>query len=153
MASAISGELNKRCFKIFREVGNPEMADTYQTFPIGNIKKRDKSVTLEIRPEYEDGLLGLDQYSHILVFSWFHKSDSLRKRRTLQVHLRGNTANPLTGVFATRSPVRPNPISLCTCKLLSIDGNIIHIEKIDASDGTPLIDIKPYVPRLDSISE
>ncbi|UCF56354.1 MAG: SAM-dependent methyltransferase, partial [Deltaproteobacteria bacterium] len=62
-------------------------------------------------------------------------------------------ANPLTGVFATRSPVRPNPISVYTCRILSIDGNVIHIEKIDALDGTPVIDIKPYVPRLDSVSE
>jgi tRNA-Thr(GGU) m(6)t(6)A37 methyltransferase TsaA len=130
-----------------------KMEDSFQIFPIGMIKKRDKSVTIEIHHEYEDALLGLSQYSHILVFSWFHKSDTPEKRSTLRVHPRGNKANPLTGVFATRSPVRPNPISVYTCRILSIDGNVIHIEKIDALDGTPVIDIKPYVPRLDSVSE
>lgn len=127
------------------------MEDSFQIFPVGMIKKRDKSVTIEIYHEYEDALLGLSQYSHILVFSWFHKSNTSEKRSTLRVHPRGNRANPLTGVFATRSPVRPNPISVYTCRILSIDGNVIHIEKIDALDGTPVIDIKPYVPRLDSV--
>jgi len=128
-----------------------KMEDSFQIFPVGMIKKRDKSVTIEIHHEYEDALLGLSQCSHILVFSWFHKSDTPEKRSTLRVHPRGNRANPLTGVFATRSPVRPNPISVYTCRILSIDGNVIHIEKIDALDGTPVIDIKPYVPRFDSV--
>lgn len=125
----------------------------FQIFPIGRIKKRDKRVTIEIDPEYEDGLMGLDQNSHIIVFSWFHESDTPQKRKTLQVHPRGNKSNPLTGVFATRSPVRPNPISISACKILSIDGAVIRVEDIDAFHGTPVIDIKPYVPRLDAISE
>jgi tRNA-Thr(GGU) m(6)t(6)A37 methyltransferase TsaA len=96
--------------------------------------------------------MGLDQNSHIIVFCWFQKSDTPEKRKTLQVHPRGNKANPLTGVFATRSPVRPNPISISACKILSIDGRLIHVDDIDAFDGTPVVDIKPYVPRLDAIS-
>ena len=128
-------------------------SERFQIFPIGRIKKRDKRVTIEIDPEYENGLMGLDQNSHIIVFSWFHESDTPQKRETLQVHPRRDKANPLTGVFATRSPVRPNPISISACRILSIDGTVIHVDDIDAFDETPVIDIKPYVPRLDAISD
>lgn len=128
------------------------MAENFRIFPIGSVRRRDESVAIEIDPKYEDALLGLDQHSHIIVFSWFHESDSPQKRRILQVHPRGNKANPLTGVFATRSPVRPNPLSICTCMILSMEGRVIHIDKIDALDGTPVIDIKPYIPRLDSVA-
>ena len=129
------------------------MEKTFNIFPVGMVRKRGKRVTIEIKPAYEDGLMGLDQNSHLLIFSWFHKSDTPEKRKTLQVHPRRNKANPLTGVFATRSPVRPNPISIMACKILSIDGRRIHVDAIDAFDGTPVIDIKPYVPRLDAMSE
>ena len=128
-------------------------SERFEIFPIGRIKKSDKRVTIEIDPEYKDGLMGLDQNSHIIVFSWFHESDTPQKRETLQVHPRRDKANPLTGVFATRSPVRPNPISISACRILSIDGTVIRVDDIDAFDGTPVIDIKPYVPRLDAISE
>jgi len=129
------------------------MEEHFEIFPIGMVRKRDERVTIEINPAYEGGLMGLDQNSHIIVFSWFQKSDTPEKRKTLQVHPRGNKANPLTGVFATRSPVRPNPISISTCKISSIDGRQIHVDAIDAFDGTPVIDIKPYVPRLDAMSK
>jgi tRNA-Thr(GGU) m(6)t(6)A37 methyltransferase TsaA len=128
------------------------MEELFKIFPVGMVRKRNKHVTIEMNPEYEDGLMGLDQNSHIIVFCWFQKSDTPEKRKTLQVHPRGNKANPLTGVFATRSPVRPNPISISACKILSIDGRLIHVDDIDAFDGTPVVDIKPYVPRLDAIS-
>ena len=134
-------------------MGICEMEEHFKIFPVGMVRKRDERVTIEINQAYEDGLMGLDQNSHIIVFSWFQKSDTPEKRKTLQVHPRGNKANPLTGVFATRSPVRPNPISISACKILSIDDMRIHVDAIDAFDGTPVIDIKPYVPRLDAISE
>jgi tRNA-Thr(GGU) m(6)t(6)A37 methyltransferase TsaA len=129
------------------------MEEHYKIFPVGMVRKRDDRVTIEINQAYIDGLMGLDQNSHIIVLSWFQKSDIPEKRKTLQVYPRRNKANPLTGVFATRSPVRPNPISISACKILSIDGRRIHIDAIDAFDGTPVVDIKPYVPRLDAISE
>jgi len=131
----------------------PMLVKTFKIFPVGRIKKRDKHVTIKIDTRYGDGLMGLDQNSHIIVLTWFHKSDTPQKRKTLQVYPRGDKANPLTGVFATRSPVRPNPMGLFACKIISIDGNNIHIGEIDALDGTPVIDIKPYVPRIDAISE
>jgi len=129
------------------------MADSFQIFPVGVIKKQKKKIFVEIYEKYKDALLGLDQFSHIIVFSWFHKNDTPEKRSLLRVHPRRNKAYPLTGVFATRSPARPNLIAISTCKILSIDGNIIHIDKIDAFDGTPVIDIKPCISGTDSMLE
>lgn len=129
------------------------MENKFQIVPIGIIKKKDEVAHIEIYPEYTDGLLGLDQFSHIQVFYWFHENDTTEKRRTLQVHPRGNKENPLTGVFATRSPRRPNPIGKSICRVLSVDGDNIHIDQIDAFNGSPVIDIKPYFPTMDSISD
>ena len=128
-------------------IGVTEMANSFQIFPAGIVRKQERTVTIEIHEEYKDALLGLDQVSDIIVCSWFHKNDTPQKRNVLQVHPRGNKANPLRGVFATRSPVRPNLIGVSTCKILLIDGNIIHIDKIDAFDGTPVVDIKPLHPE------
>ncbi len=114
--------------------------------PIGIVKK-EKDVFIEIYPEYRDALLRLEHYSHIIVLYWFHKNDNTEDRNVLQVHPRRHKGAPLSGVFATCSPVRPNLIGLTVCKMLSIDGNIIKIADIDAFDDTPVIDIKPYIPR------
>ena len=127
--------------------------NSFQIFPIGVIKKKDQSVCIEIYEKFRDALEGLEQNSHIIVITWFHKNDTKTKRKTLQVHPMGNKANPLTGVFATRSPVRPNPIALFSCNVISIEGLLIHVENIDAFDGSPVLDIKPYIPRIDSIAQ
>jgi len=128
------------------------MKDRFQIDPVGIVRKQDKTVIIEIHEKYKDGLLGLDRFSHILVYFWFHKNDTREYRKTLLVHPRGDKANPLTGVFATRSPKRPNLIGMSECNILSIDGTAIHIDKIDAFHGSPVIDIKPHMPELDSIS-
>jgi tRNA-Thr(GGU) m(6)t(6)A37 methyltransferase TsaA len=128
------------------------MNDQFDIIPVGMIHKKDQSVFIKIDEAYGDGLLGLDQFSHILVLAWFHENDTEEKRKTLLVHPRGDKANPLTGVFATRSPARPNLIALFTCEILSIEGNVIYVKDIDAIHGTPVIDIKPYIPRSDAVS-
>jgi len=129
------------------------MSENFQIFSIGVVKKTKQATAIEIYKKYEGALLGLHQFSHLIVCYWFHKNDTAEKRNILQVHPRGDQRNPLTGVFATRSPVRPNLIGISICKILSIDGNIIHIDKIDAFDGSPVIDLKPYIPRVDSIPD
>ena len=128
------------------------MLDNFQIKRIGVVKKQGKTVAIEIHDEYKGGLLGLDQFSHIAVFYWFQNNDTIENRKVLQVHPRGNKKNPLTGVFATRSPKRPNLIGMSVCKILSIDETTIHIEKIDAFNRTPVIDIKPYMPAIDTVS-
>jgi tRNA-Thr(GGU) m(6)t(6)A37 methyltransferase TsaA len=122
------------------------MSDSYHLKPVGIIRKTDEKNWIEIFDEFTDALLGLDGFSHIYVLYWFDQNDSAEKRRTLQVHPRKDPGNPLTGVFATHSPRRPNLVALTLCKLESIVGNIIHIEEIDAYDGSPVIDIKCYIP-------
>jgi tRNA (Thr-GGU) A37 N-methylase len=77
------------------------------------------------------------------VLWWFDRNDTPHMRSTLKVHPKGNPANPLKGVFATRAPMRPNLIALSRCKVVSVRKNIIEIDSIDALPDTPVLDIKP----------
>ena len=122
------------------------MSESYYLKPVGIIRKRDEKAWIEITDDYTDALLGLDGFSHIVVLYWFHKNDTPKDRKILKVHPRANPKNPLTGVFATHSPKRPNLIAISICEITSIEGNIIYIDRIDALDGTPVIDIKCYIP-------
>ncbi len=118
--------------------------------PIGKVKKTDQQTTIVLEKKFQPGLLGLDQWSHVWVMWWFDKNDSPKKRAILQVHPRGNRENPLTGVFATRSPFRPNLIAMTLCKIISVDENVVTVEAIDAFDGTPVLDLKPYALGIDT---
>ncbi len=123
-----------------------KMKDRYYVFPLGVIRKERDGVRIEIEPTYRAAFLGLDGFSHITVLYWFHENDTPEKRQTMQVHPRKDKHNPLTGVFATHSPLRPNLIGLTICKIISIKDTVIFIEDIDASDGSPVIDIKCFIP-------
>jgi len=96
---------------------------------------------LEIYPWAADGLHRLAAGDEILVITWFHQA----QRRTLQVRPRSELRNPLTGVFATRSPDRPNPLGLHPVVVLAIDGRRLRIGPIEAIDGTPVVDVKPVM--------
>ena len=120
--------------------------ESFQIYPVGIVRKTQTIVGIEVFADYMDALLGLDGFSHIMVLYWFDQNDTAEKRRVLQVHPRKDPANPLTGVFATHSPQRPNLIGLTVCKIISISGSVIEIEDIDALDGSPVIDIKCYIP-------
>jgi tRNA-Thr(GGU) m(6)t(6)A37 methyltransferase TsaA len=98
---------------------------------------------VEVYPEFVDGLKDIEALSHIYVLYAFHKSQGYK----LQVQ--PFLDNREHGIFATRYPYRPNPIGLSIVKLLSRDGNTLTVEGIDVLDGTPLLDIKPYVPDFD----
>jgi tRNA-Thr(GGU) m(6)t(6)A37 methyltransferase TsaA len=111
--------------------------------PIGRVQNvNEKPVTLEIEKEHVAGLDGLEHCSHVMVLWWFDKNDTPEKRMTLKVHPCGDKRNPLTGVFATRSPRRPNLIAVTTCKVLSVKDGVVTIDAIDAFDGTPIVDLK-----------
>jgi tRNA-Thr(GGU) m(6)t(6)A37 methyltransferase TsaA len=126
------------------------MSGSFQVHPIGWIRKIEDAVRIDIDPAFQDGLLGLDGFSHIIVCYWFHENDNSRDRRRLQVHPRKDPSKPLTGVFATHAPVRPNLLGISTCRLKSVTGSTIHIDAIDARNETPVIDIKGYLPdKLD----
>jgi tRNA-Thr(GGU) m(6)t(6)A37 methyltransferase TsaA len=96
---------------------------------------------LEIEPAYADGLHRMRAGDEIIVITWLHQAH----RDVLKVHPRGNKSNPLTGVFSTRSPDRPNPLGLHRVKVLDIQAGRLHIGPIEAIDGTPVVDIKPVV--------
>ena len=125
------------------------MPRSFSINPIGVVRKDDGGVRIEVFDAYVDGLMGLAGFSHIHVFYWFDQNDTPEKRKILQVHPRKDPRNPLTGVFATHSPRRPNLIALTRCKINSVSGNIITIDDIDAYDGSPVIDIKCYIPHED----
>ncbi len=129
------------------------MPQSFFLNPIGVVRKSDDAVRIEIFDEFSDGLLGLEGFSHIFVFYWFHQNDTPAKRKTLQVHPRKDPRNPLTGVFATHSPLRPNLIAQTLCKIVAITDNIIEIDEIDAYDGSLVIDIKCYIPGAPSESD
>jgi tRNA-Thr(GGU) m(6)t(6)A37 methyltransferase TsaA len=100
------------------------------------------NTTLVLYKRYEPGLLGFEKRSHVPVVYWFDRNDTPEKRATLQVHPRGKKNNPLTGVFATHSPVRPNLLAISRCKIISVKGTVIEIEDIDAFPGPPILDLK-----------
>jgi tRNA (adenine37-N6)-methyltransferase len=121
--------------------------------PVGVAKKQGQRAWLEIYPEYTPALKGLQEFSHLWVFYWFHNNDNPEERRTLQVHPRRDAANPLTGVFACRAPVRPNLIGFTACRIIKVEGNVVEVADLDALDGSPILDLKPYIPSGDAIPE
>ncbi len=101
-----------------------------------------------VDPSLTEALDNLDEFSHIIVLYWMHQHSP--GQPPTKVHPRGNREVPLKGVFATRSPNRPNPVGKATVRLLQRQSNILTVEGLDAIDGTPVIDIKPYIPGYDS---
>ncbi len=104
---------------------------------------------LEIAPEFRPGLRGLEAFSHVVVLAWLHEA----KRTPIVIHP-PHAATP-RGVFALRSPVRPNPIGLTVARLVSLDAEngVVELDAIDFLDGTPLIDLKPYRPGIDAVPD
>ncbi len=114
----------------------------FKIYPIGVVHHINSKSVLNIYEKYGEGLYGLKEGMNVIVILWFDRSDNQEKRNTLKVYPRGDKANPIQGVFSTRSPVRPNPLAIYNVKILKIDKNKIYIEKIDAYENTPIIDIK-----------
>ena len=112
-------------------------------------RARGEPATLVIDAPYRPGLAGLERYSHLIVLAWLD-----RARRDLIQITRPSRSEP-TGVFALRSPVRPNPIALSVARILAVDATsgLVEIEATDLLDGTPLIDIKPYRPGIDAVPD
>jgi tRNA-Thr(GGU) m(6)t(6)A37 methyltransferase TsaA len=120
--------------------------------PIGYVKTsavgdeiKDKSRTSQIilQDELAEGLEGISGFSHLYVLFYLNQV-SEEQRKTLKVHPRGRMDLPLTGVFATRTMMRPNPVGLTLVELVKVDGNVLTVRGLDAYDGTPVLDVKPY---------
>lgn len=99
--------------------------------------------TITLAPEYAAGLADLDGFSHIVVLSYFHRA---APHKLLVTPFMDVTPR---GLFATRAPSRPNPIGLSVVELERVEGTTLHIRNVDMLDGTPVLDIKPYVPAFD----
>jgi tRNA-Thr(GGU) m(6)t(6)A37 methyltransferase TsaA len=98
---------------------------------------------IEIEPGFKRGLDGVRAGDDVLVLTWFHEG----RRDVLEVRPRNDPRNPITGVFATRSPDRPNPIGLHRVTVTSIDGTRMEVRPLEAIDGTPVVDIKPVLEQ------
>ncbi|MBN1677889.1 MAG: tRNA (N6-threonylcarbamoyladenosine(37)-N6)-methyltransferase TrmO [Candidatus Thermoplasmatota archaeon] len=100
--------------------------------------------TIELFPEFAEGLDDVEGFSHIILIYHFHlaKKWSLKVRPFMDIRTRG--------VFSTRAPSRPNSIGVSIVRLVKVEGNTLHVEDMDIVDGTPLLDIKPYVPEFDT---
>jgi tRNA (adenine37-N6)-methyltransferase len=107
---------------------------------------------IEIDPQLNDALDGLEGFSHIIVLYWMHHALFFNKKR-LKAHPMGNKDVTEKGLFAVRTPNRPNPIGKSTVRLLERHGNILKVQGLDAIDGSPVLDIKPYIPGYDSASD
>jgi tRNA-Thr(GGU) m(6)t(6)A37 methyltransferase TsaA len=112
--------------------------------PIQPAAARGVRGTVEIEPEYSEGLKDLDGFSHIYLIYHLHLSKGFSLKVTPFLDYRPR------GVFATRAPRRPNAIGLSVVRLVRVEGSILQIEDVDIADGTPLLDIKPYVPEFDA---
>lgn len=126
----------------------------FQVHPIGQVKIKDGGIFVELEPEYIPALKALDGFSHINVIWWFSDFDNEAMRSVLVTPKPYRLAPAEMGIFATRSPVRPNLIAQSTVQVLDIDHQkgILQIAYIDANDGTPVLDIKPYTPSLDRVA-
>ena len=130
--------------------------------PIGLVKNNIKEPKREnwetvvseiiINDDLKEALTRIDEFSHIIVIYWMHKLTP-SQRSVTKVHPKGNQSLPLFGVFASHSPARPNPIGITTVKLLERNGATLKVSGLDAIDGSPVLDIKPYIPSHYSASE
>lgn len=128
------------------------MPDPLQVAPIGVVKRSDEAVTLEISPPFRPGLLQLERFSHVLVLWWADRHDNPDSRTTLVTEL-PYAPGVEAGVFACRAEYRPNPIAVTACKILEVGEGTIVIGDIDAYDGSPVLDLKPYIPVTDRLEK
>jgi tRNA-Thr(GGU) m(6)t(6)A37 methyltransferase TsaA len=101
--------------------------------------------TIELHPALREGLSGIAVGHELILLTWFHEA----RRDVLKLHPRNDPSLPLTGVFATRSPDRPNPIGLHRVRVLAVGPSSLEVEPLEAIDGTPIIDIKPVLAVAD----
>jgi len=131
-----------------------QTTETYEIWPIGHVRRDNGRTYLEILAPYAPALKELEQFSHVQVLWWFSQfQDEMYRVMTQSEHAPYEA--PVLGMFACRSPVRPNPIGLSTAKILKVDHDegIVEIAKIDAFDDTPVLDLKAYFPTCDRVQD
>lgn len=129
-----------------------------QVTPIGTVHTTVKEKTdqgwgavqsdIVIRPDLKDGLTGLAQFSHIIVVTYLHEAEFIPEKHLVR-RIRGRDDMPRLGIFCQRAKDRPNPIGITAVRLLGVSGDTVTVAGLDAIDGTPVLDIKPYNPAFD----
>jgi tRNA (adenine37-N6)-methyltransferase len=120
---------------------------TPENVPIQHTGAKGETATIEIYPEYSEGLRDLDGFSHIMLLYHMHRVE-YHKLKVIPF-----LDNVERGIFSTRAPIRPNPVGLTVVKLIKIEGNILTVENVDMIDQTPLLDIKPCLPMIDDLQD
>lgn len=133
-------------------------ASSFSIFPIGYIKRNDERVWIEVKEKFIPGIKEIEHFSHIHVIWWLHKSDTKEYRSSfkyLQVKGEYTEETPVMGIFATRMPIRPNPIAISVAKIIEVDAEkgIIVLQDLDAINNTPILDLKPYHNLLDRVKD
>ena len=125
---------------------------TYELQSIGTVQRPESGLFLQIAEPFRPGLKQLEHFSHVIVLWWANQEDNKEGRSLMQCRP-PYAEDYLTGVFATRSPQRPNPIGMTTCEISGVDEEkgIVQIVNIDAFEGTPIIDLKGYFPVCDRV--
>jgi tRNA-Thr(GGU) m(6)t(6)A37 methyltransferase TsaA len=126
---------------------------TYALFPIGHVEKSETSFRLVINDEFWGATTHLELFSHIIVLWWIDRMDTQENRSKILVNPPKNKSPIPSGVFACRSPSRPNPIGHTIVRVIKLDNKSksIIIDHMDADDGSPILDIKPYLPSSDLV--
>ena len=142
-------------------MSNPDSSETcsIDIRPIGRVRNAVKEWVdliweeviseVELDAHWTEGLDGLAEFSHIWVITWLDRLPAEERGGRLHVHPQRRQDLPAVGLFATRSPRRPNPIGLTAVELLGIRGNVLTVKGLDMLDGTPVLDIKPYLAQGD----
>lgn len=127
----------------------------FQVKKVGTVDITERGMYIRLEKKYVPALQALKGFSHINVLWWFSDFDNEQARSVLETPKPYQKAPDVVGIFATRSPVRPNPIALSTVQVISIDyeEGMIEVAYIDANPGTPVLDIKPYTPSIDRVEE
>jgi tRNA (adenine37-N6)-methyltransferase len=120
--------------------------------PIGTVRNEVKTPIVKgwgkVASDYAEALDGLEDFSHALVIFWM---DQAGPPKSLKDHVQGRQELPVAGLFARRAPSRPNPIRVSAVSILSREKNVLRVQALDAIDGTPVMDIKPYTPAFDKV--
>ena len=127
----------------------------FQVKSIGRIQVNGDRMKIKLEPEYIPALRGLEDFRYIQVLWWFDKCDNTQSRSSFIENSPYKNAPEFLGTFATRAPQRPNPIALTCCYITDTDllNGEIGLAYIDALDGTPVLDLKPYTPSLDRVED
>ncbi len=118
---------------------------------IGVVESEGELSTIKVFSEYGKKLSSLNIFSHLIILYWFHLRDNEKERSTIHVVPRRHAGAPQVNVFASRSPSRPNPIGFCIVELIAVEDCILTVRGLDAFEGSPIVDIKPYIPKADAV--